>query len=155
MRRCPLTALRLFASALLVALLPSLAAAAGLMARHPTGTIVINQGQAGFIVTAGYGGGVLRYAGRSFGFKIAGLGVGGIGASSVQAMGIVYDLHSIADFPGPYVVIRAGAAIGEKSIGRMWLRNPHGVTLKLNAKRRGLMLAAGADSVVISMVPGR
>ena len=125
------------------------------MARHPSGTVAIDQGQAGFIVTAGYGGGVLRYEGKSYGFQIGGLGVGGFGASSVKATGIVYDLHSIADFPGPYAAIRAGGAVGEKSIGRIWLRNNHGVTLKLDAKRRGLMLATGADAVVISMSSGR
>jgi hypothetical protein len=125
------------------------------MARHPSGTLVIDQGHAGFIVTAGFGGGVLMYAGRRYHFKVGGLGVGGFGASVLRATGIVYDLHSVADFPGPYLTIRAGAAVGERSIGRMWLRNGHGVTLKLNARRRGLMLAAGADAVVISMVPGR
>jgi hypothetical protein len=139
----------------LVALLPSLASAASLVARHPSGTVVINQGHAGFIVTAGFGGGILSYGGRAYRFKIGGLGVGGFGASHVQATGIVYDLKSVRDFPGPYVTIRAGAALGKRSIGRMWLRNPHGVTLKLDAKRRGLMLAAGGDAVVITMSPGR
>ena len=71
-----------------------------------------------------------------------GLGIGGFGASSVHATGIVCDLETIQDFLGPYVMIRAGAAVGEKSIGRMWLRNSYGVTLKLDAERRGLMLAA-------------
>ncbi|SDR63827.1 hypothetical protein SAMN05519103_09080 [Rhizobiales bacterium GAS113] len=150
-----LKTLRLLTVAAMATLLPSLASAAGLLARHPSGTVEINQGQAGFIVTAGYGGGLLRYAGRLYHFKVGGLGVGGIGASSVQATGIVYDLHSVRDFPGPYATIRAGAALGKRSVGGMWLRNPHGVTLKLNAKRRGLMLAAGADAVVISMVPSR
>jgi hypothetical protein len=151
----PLAALRVLAAASLVALLSSSASAAGLMARHPSGTLVIDQGQAGFIVAAGFGGGVLTYAGRRYHFKIGGLGVGGFGASRLRATGIVYDLHSVADFPGGYLTIRAGAAVGERSIGRMWLRNARGVTLKLNAKRRGLMLAAGADAAVISMVPGR
>jgi hypothetical protein len=155
MRVRPLAALRVLAITSLVALLPSLVSAAGPTARHPSGTVVIDQGQAGFVFTAAYGGGVLRYAGGSYRFKIGGLGVGGFGASELQATGIVYDLHSLDDFAGPYVNIRAGAAVGEKSVGRMWLRNAHGVTLKLDAKRRGLMLAAGADAVVISMLPGR
>ena len=140
--------------ALSLLLMPSFADAAGLFARRPSGTLVINQGQAGFIVTADYGGGLLHYEGRTYPFKVGGLGVGGFGASSVHATGIVYDLKSIQDFPGPYVTIRAGAAVGRRSIGRMWLRNSHGVTLKLDAERRGLMLAAGADAVVISMGPG-
>jgi hypothetical protein len=150
-----LAVLQVLAIPSLVTLLPSFASAAGLVARHPSGTVVIDQGQAGFIVTAGYGGGVLRYQGKSYGFQIGGLGVGGFGASSLKATGIFYDLHSVADFPGPYVALRAGAAVGEKSVGRMWLRNDHGVTLKLDAKRRGLMLAAGADAVVISMAAAR
>ena len=152
--RCIWRTLRLWSAALSLLLMPSLAYATGLLASHPSGTVVINQGQAGFIVTAGYGGGILHYKGKTYHFEIGGLGVGGFGASSVHATGIVYDLKSVRDFPGPYVTIRAGAAVGGKSIGRMWLRNLHGVTLKLDAKRRGLMLAGGADAVVISMVPG-
>jgi hypothetical protein len=151
--RCLWRTLRLGSVILSLLLVPSLACAAGLLARHPSGTVAIDQGQAGFVFTAAYGGGVLRYAGGSYRFKIGGLGVGGFGASALQATGLVYDLHSLDDFAGPYVNIRAGAAVGEKSVGRMWLHNPHGVTLKLDAKRRGLMLAAGADAVVISMVP--
>jgi hypothetical protein len=153
MRERPLAALQILAITSLVVLLPSIAAAAGLMARHPSGTVVIDQGQAGFVFTADYGGGVLRYAGARYRFKIGGLGVGGFGASELQATGVVYDLHSVDDFAGPYVNVRAGAAVGDKSIGRMWLRNADGVTLKLDAKRRGLMLATGAEAVVISMLP--
>jgi hypothetical protein len=155
MRGHPLAALGLLTAASLFALMPSFAAAASLMANHPSGTVTIDQGQAGFIVTAGYGGGVLKYEGKSYGFQIGGLGVGGFGASSLKATGIVYDLNSVTDFAGPYAAIRAGGAVGEKSIGRIWLKNNHGVTLRLDAKRRGLMLATGADAVVISMTPGR
>jgi hypothetical protein len=151
--RCPSRTLRALAVASSLMLSQSFPCAAAILARHVSGTVAINQGHAGFIVTAGYGGGVLRYEGRNYHFKIGGLGVGGFGASALQATGYVYDLHSLDDFPGPYVNIRAGVAIGRRSLGGMWLRNPHGVTLKLNAKRRGLMLAAGGDAMVITMVP--
>jgi hypothetical protein len=71
-----------------------------------------------------------------------GLGIGSFGASSVHATGIVYDLETIQDFLGPYVTIRAGAAVGEKSIGRdvapkfVWRHAPvrRGLTLRQPAR---------------------
>ena len=134
-----------------VALLVFLTPALGQEGHRRSGTVVIDQGQAGFIVTAGYGGRVLKFNGKAYPFKIAGLGVGGIGASSVQARGIVYDLASVEKFPGTYIAARAGAVIGNRSAGKMWLKNENGVFMELAAKRKGLMLSLGADGVVITM----
>ena len=58
--------------------------------------------QVAYIGNAGGGSGTLTYQGQTYPFRIAGLGVGGIGVSTVDAEGEVYDLKRLAEFPGAY-----------------------------------------------------
>ena len=117
----------------------------------PDGTVDMNQVQAAFIGSAGGGSGTLYYQGRAYPFTVAGLGVGGIGASTIDAAGEVYKLHRLADFAGAYAQGRYGFAIGQTSAGDLWLQNETGVIMHLKAKRTGLMLSLGGDAVVISL----
>ena len=79
------------------------------------------------------------------------LGVGGIGISTIDAKGEVYNLARVADFPGAYGQGRYGAVAGTASVGDLWLENPNGVVMHLKAKREGLMLSLGGDAVVVTM----
>jgi hypothetical protein len=79
------------------------------------------------------------------------VGVGGVGASTIEAEGEVYHLLDASQFPGRYVQGRYGLAVGRASIGELWLQNDAGVILHLQAKRTGLMLSLGGDAVLISM----
>jgi hypothetical protein len=117
----------------------------------PDGTIDMNQVQAAFIGSAGGGTGTLYYRGGAYPFHVAGLGVGGIGVSTIDANGEVYKLPSLANFPGAYAQARYGFAIGTMSGGDLWMQNESGAILHLKAKRTGLMLSLGGDAVVISM----
>lgn len=82
---------------------------------------------------------------------MAGLGIGGIGASSINALGDVYKLNNIAEFPGTYGQARYGFALGNRNGGDLWPQNEAGVIMHLKAKREGLMLSLGGDAVVIRM----
>ena len=117
----------------------------------PDGTVNMNEVQAAFIGSAGGGTGTLYYQGGAYSFTIAGLGVGGIGASTIDANGEIYKLRSLANFPGTYGQARYGFAIGTLSGGDLWLQNESGVIMHLKAKRTGLMLSLGGDAMVISM----
>lgn len=123
-------------------------AAAG---QTPDGTITMHQVQAAFIGSGNGGTGTLYFRGHSYPFIVGGLGVGGIGASSIDATGEVYNLHSLSQFAGPYVQGRMGFAFGTTSKGQLWLKNDAGVVLHLHAKREGLMLSLGGDAVVITL----
>jgi hypothetical protein len=118
--------------------------------RTPDGTVDMNQVQAAFIGSGG-GSGTLFFRGRAYPFAVGGLGIGGIGASTINASGDVYGLNSVADFPGAYAQGRIGFAAGTTSRGDLWLQNSRGVIMRLRAKRTGLMLSLGGDAVVISM----
>jgi hypothetical protein len=117
----------------------------------PDGTVEMNQVQAAFIGSAGGGSGTLYYRGQAYRFRVGGLGVGGIGASTIDAEGEVYKLPNLAAFSGAYAQGRYGFALGQQSGGDLWLQNDAGVIMHLKARRTGLMLSLGGDAVVISM----
>jgi len=117
----------------------------------PDGTVDMNEVQVAYMGNAGGGSGTLYYQGQSYRFTIAGLGVGGIGASTVDAQGEVYKMHSLSQFAGSYAQASSGFAFGETSRGDLWMQNGAGVIMHLKAKRTGLMLSLGGDAVVISM----
>jgi hypothetical protein len=117
----------------------------------PDATVDMQQVQAAFLASGGGGTGTLFYRGSQYPFTIGGLGIGGIGASTISASGEVYKLSSLEQFPGAYAQGRYGFALGNKSGGDLWLQNDAGVIMHLHAKREGLMLSLGGDAVIISM----
>lgn len=121
--------------------------------QSPSAFIEMHEVQAAYIGSGTGGGGTLFFDGREYNFGLAGAGIGGIGLSTVEATGDVYNLTSVSQFPGTYGQARYGFAIGTESGGDLWLQNEQGVILHLKAKRTGLMLTLGGDAVVISMTP--
>lgn len=117
----------------------------------PDGTIDMQEVQVAYLASGGGGNGTLFYRGGAYPFVIGGLGVGGIGASTISASGEVYKLNSLAQFPGAYIQGRYGFALGDRSGGDLWLQNDAGVILHLKAKREGLMLSLGGDAIAITM----
>jgi len=117
----------------------------------PDGTIDMQEVQVAYLASGGGGNGTLFYQGGVYPFTIGGLGVGGIGASTISASGEVYKLNSLAQFPGAYIQGRYGFALGNRSGGDLWLQNDAGVILHLKAKREGLMLSLGGDAIAITM----
>jgi hypothetical protein len=124
---------------------------AAVAGQTPDATVDMRQVQAAFIGSGGGGHGTLYFQGQAYPFKVAGLGIGGIGASTVDATGEVYKLNSVAQFPGTYAQASYGFALGSKSAGDLWLQNHAGVIMHLKAKREGLMLSLGGQAVEISM----
>lgn len=119
--------------------------------KRPDGFVEMRMVQAAYIGSGNLGRGELRFHGRSHAFTVGGGGIGGIGASTVEAEGEVYDLRSLDRFPGAYAQARYGFAVGQASAGELWLQNEAGVIMRLKARRTGLMLSLGADAIVISM----
>jgi hypothetical protein len=116
----------------------------------PDATVNMEQVQVAYLASAGGGSGTLYYQGIAYPFSIGGLGVGGIGASTIDAEGEVYKLRGLGNFPGTYGQARYGFAIGNLSAGDLWMQNEKGVIMHLKAKRTGLMLSLGGDAVAIS-----
>ena len=119
--------------------------------KTPDGATEMHEVQAAYIGSGSGGAGVLFFRGVEYPFDVGGVGVGGIGLSTIEATGEVYNLRDLGQFPGTYGQARYGFAIGTASGGDLWLQNEAGVILHLKAKREGLMLSLGGDAVVISM----
>lgn len=120
----------------------------------PDATVTMRLVQAGFLGSGSGGNGVLNFRGQELPFGVLGLGVGGIGASTVDAEGEVFNLDDPSRFGGTYGRARLGAVVADRSIGEMWLQNQAGVIMRLRARRTGLMLALGGDAVQITMRSG-
>jgi hypothetical protein len=117
----------------------------------PSGSVVMHQVQAAYIASGSGGSGTLHFQGADYPFTVGGVGIGGIGASTIEARGDVYNLTNLAQFPGNYAEGRYGFAFGQSSAGDLWMKNEGGVVIHLKAERTGLMLSLGGSAVAISM----
>ena len=119
-------------------------------AQSPSGHLTMELGQGALILSALAGKGTLAFQGKSYKFKVGGVGIGGIGASVAFIEGEVYNLSRLEDFSGAYFQLEGGYAAVEGT-GVFWLRNSNGVDLELRSKTKGLIMTVGAEGVVIHM----
>ena len=119
--------------------------------KTPSGTVELKAVQAAYIGSASAGSGTLNFRGRSYPFSIGGAGIGGIGASSIEGYGEIYNLSELSQFPGAYGQARYGFALGNRSGGDLWLQNDSGVIMHIAAKRQGLMLSLGGDAMIVTL----
>jgi hypothetical protein len=115
-----------------------------------SGTIEISSTQIAFIGSAQTGGGTLEFEGMEHDFKIGGLGVGGIGIQTVNAVGVVYNLEKLSDFEGTYSQGRVGLTVG-KGKSTIGLNNSKGVYIELKSSNKGVALASGVDGIKITL----
>ena len=140
-----------FAGGIMLLFLLSAIAVAEEAQPKPSGTVTIHQVQVSFIGSGAGGGGTLHFQGRNYPFKLGGLGIGGIGVTSIDATGTVYNLTRVEDFEGTYGETRTGWAVGSEGKGQMWMKNPNGVYIHLMAQRKGLSLNLGASGMVVHL----
>ena len=65
-----------------------------------SGRIEIKQYSVAYIGSGTLGKGTLFYEGQTHPFRFGGLGIGGSGVASIDATGVVYDLHDLDSFTG-------------------------------------------------------
>ena len=116
----------------------------------PAATVKIEEFQAAYWGSATTGRGTINYQGQERAFTISGAGGGGTGAQSISAVGKVYNLDSLADFPGTYTGARSGLTLVS---GKMHERfeNRNGTVIYLTGKTKGLASSLGVDKMVISL----
>ena len=133
---------------------PVLAGAPGTDKEAPprvfSGTIEISSTQIAFIASAQSGSGTLEFEGMEHDFKISGLGIGGIGIQTMNAIGVVYNLEKLSDFSGTYSQVRMGATLG-KGKSTLALNNSKGVYIELKSSNKGVALSAGLDGMIIKL----
>ena len=116
----------------------------------PAATLTVQEFQIAYDASAATGTGVLHYQGRDRSFTITAIGAGGTGAQQITAVGKVYHLDSLADFPGTYTGARSGLTlIGGKMHER--LANGNGTVIYLTGQTSGLSTSMGIDKIVITL----
>jgi len=116
-----------------------------------SGTIEISSTQIAFIGSAQSGSGTLEFEGLEHDFKIGGLGVGGIGIHTVNAVGVVYNLEKLSDFNGTYGQARMGLTVGKGKSSISLSNNSNDVYIELKSSNKGVALAGGIDGIKITL----
>lgn len=83
-------------------------------------------------------------------FSMNGLSLIDVGATGITASGNVYHLEKLSDFDGNYVALSAGATIAGGA-DAVYLRNQHGVVIKLTTTAVGLRFNLAANGVNIAL----
>jgi hypothetical protein len=121
-------------------------------AEDPSGTVTLESTSIALGIGVEWGHGTLTLNnGSTHKFEVKGISVVDLGISKVEATGDVFDLKNIADFPGDYSAVKAGATFAKKSAGDVILQNEKKVQIRLTPKGTGVQLTAGFGGVVISM----
>jgi hypothetical protein len=117
---------------------------------YPAGTVSIDLTAAAAGIGISWGGGKLRFQGGEYPFKVGGLSIGSVGVSTVSAVGNVYNLTKLADFPGRYVAAEAGLSLAGGASG-LTMRNQKGVIINLYSTLQGVVLTLGPEGFKIDM----
>ncbi|MFZ1640943.1 MAG: DUF1134 domain-containing protein [Candidatus Contendobacter sp.] len=144
---CKMTGGVLLAMSLLVG---GLALAAD--AKQPVGKVSLEEKQFGLILGGSAGGGTLVFHGKNYPFKLKGLSAGlNVGVSKMSAVGEVYDMKKVSQFPGTYTKLEASVALGG-GVGGLRLQNENGVIMNLHSRTKGLDLNLGnVTGVTVTM----
>ena len=111
--------------------------------KQPVGKVTIEEKQFGLILGGSMGTGTLTFQGKEYPFKLKGLSAGlNVGVSKMSAVGEVYDLKKVSDFPGTYTKFQASVALGG-GVGGLHMSNENGVIMSLSSRTQGVDLNIG------------
>jgi LysM repeat protein len=127
-----------------------IASIASAQEKVPSGTIKIDETQLGFIIGGDIGKGILTYQGVDYSFKTGGIKVGGVGIAKISAVGEVYDLFDLSQFPGTYVAGDYGISLGG-GVGGMVLKNQNNVYVRLKSTMEGVDLNVGVEGLNVKL----
>ncbi|MBU4448129.1 MAG: DUF1134 domain-containing protein [Proteobacteria bacterium] len=116
---------------------------------YAVGSVSVDMTSVAAGVGASWGSGVLKFKGQSHLFKIDGLSVGSVGISSINAVGNVYNMTSISQFPGNYAALGAGVTLAGGVAG-LKMQNQSGVIINLYAVQQGVQLNIGPQGFTVS-----
>jgi hypothetical protein len=114
------------------------------------GAVTLSGGSVAAGIGYTWGHGELKYHEGSHQFSIKGVSVVDVGATNFTAAGNVYNLSKPSDFTGNYIAAGAGVTVagGDTAI---YLKNEHGVVIKLIATDVGLKFKLSADGVHVAL----
>ena len=119
-------------------------------ARAPDATLSLEGGALAAGVGFVWGSGTLDFGGAPHKVKVSGLSIVDVGAAKISAAGSVYNLKKISDFDGTYTTFAAGATVAGGG-GVAYLRNQHGVVIRLDSTTEGLRFNLSASGVTLKV----
>lgn len=111
-------------------------------------SVTLNIAQASYYASASGGDGNLNFQGHNYPITVKAAGVGGLGTQVIKASGKVYNLNSLASFPGTYKGKRSGLTMLKGKMSAR-LENEKGTVIYLTGKTSGLSANFGIDKFVI------
>ena len=116
----------------------------------PSATVTVHEWSAAYYGSAATGKGTLNFNGDRHRFTITGAGAGGMGGQKVSATGKIYNLNSLADFPGTYTGVSQGLTLIEGTMHAK-LTNGNGVVMYLAGETEGLASSLGVQALEITL----
>jgi hypothetical protein len=117
---------------------------------QPDATVTLKGGSVAAGIGYTWGHGELTYGNGSRRFSIKGISIVDVGATDFTAKGNVYNLKNISDFSGNYAAAGAGITVAGGGTA-VYLKNEHGVVIKLISTDVGLKFKLSADGVHIAL----
>jgi len=99
------------------------------------------------------GSGTLTYRGRNYPFRVSGMAIGRVGATSSSAVGDVFNLRHLQDFNGNYTVSAAGTrgvTLGAGRTGTI-MGNQAGVIIRVSSTQRGVAVNATGGGLTMQL----
>jgi hypothetical protein len=116
----------------------------------PDAALTLKGGSVAAGIGYAWGSGDLQFHNALHTFSIKGVSIVDVGASNYSATGNVYNLKKLADFPGNYVAAGAGITLAGGGTA-VFLKNEHGVIVKLIATDVGLKFTLSAEGVHVTL----
>jgi hypothetical protein len=123
---------------------------AALNGTEPDGTVNLTGGSIAAGIGFSWGHGILNFGGQPHAFKISGVSIVDVGATGISASGTVYNLKNLADFNGNYVAMAAGMTLAGGG-SATYLKNEHGVVIKLRSTEAGLRFNLSANGTKVAL----
>lgn len=117
---------------------------------QPDATVTLKGGSVAAGIGYTWGRGELTYRDSARPFSIKGVSLVDVGATDFTAKGNVYHLKNLADFSGNYVAAGAGITLAGGG-SAIYLKNEHGVVIKLIATEVGLKFKLSTDGVHVAL----
>jgi hypothetical protein len=119
----------------------------------PVGEIRFEASSLGVGATFTWGRGWLTFQGKNYPIKIEGLGIVGVGFTTVNAIGKVYNLRTPMDVTGTYAEAGAGIAV-VGGVKGLLAKNERGVVIDLTAEQKGVSFNLGGGGFTIRLTSG-
>jgi hypothetical protein len=97
-----------------------------------------------------WGHGTVNYQGDDHKFSIHGVSVVDVGGAKISASGLIMHMEKLPDFAGTYVAWGAGITVAAGG-SAVYLKNEHGVVIKLLSKTEGLRFNLSGSGVKVTL----